>query len=100
MGQEILSIIGSLFIFILVLTFAWGFSRLLGRGYGKTAHGKKIKIQEQIPLGRDQRLVLVNVKGREFLLGVSSAEIHLLAEMEPDTEVFSECLRTGGTGNE
>lgn len=100
MWREILSIVGSLLMFVLVLALAWGFSHLLGRGYGKVAHGKKLKLIEQLPVGRDQKLLLVSVKGREFLIGVGSTDIRLLAELEPDTKDFSELLSTEGAENE
>lgn len=100
MMQKILSIVGSLLMLVLVLALAWLFSRLIGRGYGRAAHGKKLKLLEQVPVGREQKLLLVSVGKREFLLGASPSGIRLLSEVEPDTEDFSELLKTGGTGNE
>lgn len=48
--------------------------------------GNAIKIIEMRPLQPKSSLALVEVRGREYLLGISANSIHLLAELpdEPD----------------
>ncbi|MCL2457633.1 MAG: flagellar biosynthetic protein FliO [Desulfobulbus sp.] len=50
---------------------------------GKTS-GNAIKIIELRPVQPKATLALVEVRGREYLLGISSDSIHLLADLSAD----------------
>ncbi|MBM9616488.1 FliO/MopB family protein [Desulfobulbus rhabdoformis] len=47
--------------------------------------GTNIRIIEIRPLQPKATLALVEVRGREFLLGINSGNIQLLTEMNPDS---------------
>lgn len=66
----------------LVIALAFWFTRFAaGRGvFGAVRTGKQMEVQGQLPLGRDQKLVLVQAGGRWLLLGVTAASITTLAE--------------------
>ncbi len=53
-----------------------------------------MRILEQIRLGADQRLLLMKMKEKVFLIGVSQAGIQLLAELDEDfKKEYEACLR-------
>lgn len=88
MPGELFTLLGMLLTVALVLLLAWLVTRYLaGRGAGwNLPLGKKaqMKILEQLPLGRDQRLVLVRVGERVFLLGITPKDISKLDELSEE----------------
>ena len=82
--MELFSLFSAIFMVVLVLLLAWLFSRQLGSRYMKASSVKNIRILEQIRLGTDQRLLLMKLRERVFLIGVSQAGIQMLAELGED----------------
>lgn len=76
--------LGALVTVVLVLLLAYWFSRLLGRGLGRVSGNGNMRVMESLPLGADRQLVLVELQERVYLMGVSSAGIQLLTEVEGD----------------
>lgn len=81
------SIIASLLWMVIVvgavIVLAWWFTRhVAGRGvFGAAVRlGGGMDVLAQLPMGSDQRLVMVQVGERFFLLGVTAAQITALAE--------------------
>ena len=67
----------------LVLGLAYWYTRLMaGQGrFGPGAGG--LEVRGQLPLGRDQRVVLVQAGERWLLLGATASQITLLAVLTP-----------------
>lgn len=86
MTDHMLSLTGSIFTVICILALAYWCSRLLGRTWGRTAPGSNLKVVEQLSVGRDSRLMVVRVKERSYLIGISAAGIQMLAEIEGELE--------------
>ena len=76
-------VLGMLVSVVLILGAAYWFTRYAaGRGlFGQARPGARMKIHDQLVLGRDQRLALVQVGGRWFLLGAASGSVSLVAEL-------------------
>ncbi|MCI9119951.1 MAG: flagellar biosynthetic protein FliO [Oscillibacter sp.] len=66
----------------LILVLAFWFTRFAGSrgGFGGLQPPRQMELLDQLPLGRDQRLVLTRVGERFFLLGTGPGGINLLAE--------------------
>lgn len=83
-GDSIVASFLWLIIMILVIiALAYWFTRYMaGHGaFGVVARlGGGLEVLAQLPMGRDQRLVVVQAGERYFLLGVTAAEITLLTE--------------------
>lgn len=91
---DFFSLFSAIFMVGLVLLLAWWSSRMLGGHYQKASSGQTMKILEQIRLGADQRLLLMKMKEKVFLIGVSQAGIQLLAELDEDfKKEYEACLR-------
>lgn len=76
---------------VLVLGLAYWFTRnVAGRslaGRFSMARGSgRIQIVEQQVLGRDQRLAVVRVSGKYYLLGITAEHISLISEITWGTE--------------
>ena len=68
---------------VLIIGLAYWFTRYTaGRGtFGAFQAGQRMEVLDHLPLGRDQRVILARVGDRHLLLGVTQAEIRLLAEL-------------------
>ncbi len=86
----ILSLIGSILLFILVLFLAWFCTRWIGKRYGLrgSAGGSKIKILDRMALGADRSLIVIRLEDRVWLLGMTAHHINKIEELDP--EVFAE----------
>lgn len=86
----ILSLIGSILLFVLVLFLAWFCTRWIGKRFGlrTAAGGGKIKILDRMALGTDRSLLVVRLEDRVWLLGVTAHHISKIEELDP--EIFAE----------
>ena len=68
---------------VLVIGLAYWVTRYVaGRGgFGPLSGGRQMEVLDQLPLGRDQRVVLARAGERYLLLGATPSGITLLAEL-------------------
>ena len=83
-GSVVLSLLGGLFLFVLVLVLAWYCSRWLGGRFGFSATGGTIRILERVMVGPDRFLLVVKAGDEVWLLGVTPQHIERLGELDPD----------------
>lgn len=89
-----LTIVWAIVCIVVVLGMAYWVTRFLagkGRlkgGFGRSGLGRSgngwIRVVEQHALGRDQRLVVVQVKEKYYLLGITANSISMLSEVPGD----------------
>ena len=83
--EPLLSLIGLLAVFLLVLAGAYFFTRWAGTRLngGLLPHGggSRMRILDRISIGRDQQLLVVQAGGRYLLLGSSADRLTLLTEL-------------------
>jgi len=82
-GPVVLSLLGGLFLFVLVLALAWFCSRWLGGRYGFQAAGRTIRVLERVMVGPDRCLLVVRAGEQVWLLGVTPQHIERLGELDP-----------------
>jgi len=86
-GVSLLVIIG------VIMALAWAWSRLQG---GRARNGGFIRVLAAQPLGAKERLMLVDVGGRQLVLGVTATRINTLHVLdEPVAAGESACESTG-----
>lgn len=79
-----LSVLWMLLCIALIIGAAYWFTKhVVGRGglgvLGRGS-GRQMELLDQLPVGREQRLVMVRAGERFFLLGITAGEISALAE--------------------
>lgn len=83
--MDFFALLGMLLTVILILVLAYLFTKYLSRfklgGFKPVASGGRMQIMDQLTMGTDHRLVLVQVGARYLLLGLSSTGITQLAEL-------------------
>lgn len=85
-GNPLVSLLGMLAVTAAILILAWWATKQIARqpalqGFGGRLPNGEISILTQIPLGRGQRLVVVECAARYFLLGVTEHNISMLSEL-------------------
>lgn len=87
MPEALKSLLGMLAAVAAVLVLAYLFTRFVGsRGFRGVARvrGRRLRLLEQMALGKDQQLAVVELGERCLLLGVTAAGVTLLAELTPE----------------
>ena len=84
-GNPFFSLLWMIVSVIVIIGLAYWFTKsVAGRGglgaFGPLKAGGGLKVLAQLPLGRDQKLIVTQAGGRFFLLGVTATEISMLAE--------------------
>lgn len=82
---DVLSVLGTLVGFVLLLVLAWWAVRLLGKGYGYGAGGsasRSLQVLDRMPLGGEKQLLVVKAAGRVLLLGVTAHHVEVLCELD------------------
>nr|WP_325186433.1 flagellar biosynthetic protein FliO [uncultured Oscillibacter sp.] len=83
--NPIFSLLGMILSVVVIIGLAYWFTRYVaGRGglgaFGPLKAGGGLEVLAQLPLGRDQKVIVVQAGQRYFLLGVTASEVSLLAE--------------------
>ena len=104
MGRDFWSLLGVLTVVVLILFLAYYATRLIGTrgmpgGVGTLPAGGngRLRILGQLGVGRNERLVLVRLDERCYLLGVTEHRITLLRELAGD-EAAVWLAEDGGAG--
>ena len=88
MGSALLSLVGALAVIGAMLVLAYYATRLLAlrvpKGFAMARGERHMQVLEQMPVARDQKLMVVQVGQRFFLLGATANNIQTLAELTPE----------------
>jgi hypothetical protein len=69
---------------LLVLLLAWALLRWLRRSQGGGALREGPRVMRSVALGTRERLVVVEHRGVEYLLGVTAASVSVIDRREPE----------------
>lgn len=69
-------------------------SKYIGQGMSRSSSSRYMRLIDQITLGQDRHVAIVQVGGKYLLVGVTSGQVNVLSEirdeelfpLEPDTE--------------
>ena len=95
-GNPFVSLLGMLVLIAAILFLAWWATKQIAQrpglqGFGGRLPNGDMSVLAQIPLGREQRLVVVECAARYFLLGVTEHNISMLSELsEEDVQQWKE----------
>ena len=80
-------VISLIAVFAIVLVMAYVFARLIGGKLNARMSGQTSKVLENLPLGPNRSVCIVEMAGRVFLLGVTDSSINLLTEITDEEEI-------------
>lgn len=62
-------------------------SKYLGRGMSKSTNSRYMRLIDQITLGQDRHIAVIQVGGKYLLVGVTAGQVNILSEVK-DEELF------------
>ena len=86
MAGEIFSMILALIGTVCVLIMTYYASRWYAKKMGPIAGGKYIKIIDRVTLGKGGAVILVELQGKQFMMGVSDQNVQILKELDEKIE--------------
>ncbi len=69
---------------ILILYLAYITTKLLGNRFSYKGSGKKLKILDNMPIGKDKQIMIVKAGSKTFLIGSANESINLISELDSD----------------
>lgn len=79
---DILSLILALLGTVCVLVMTYYASRWYARRMGPAASGRHLKLIDRVPMSKSSSVCILELSGRQYLLGVSESSIQILKELE------------------
>ena len=68
----------------LVIYLSYIASRYIGKGLGKSTSSRYMRLMDQISVGQDRYIGIVQVSGKYLLVGITGGQIRLLSELTED----------------
>lgn len=82
-----LRVIGTFIAAALIIYASYLASKYIGKGLGKGTGSKYMRLIDQITLGQDRHIAIVQVGGKYLLIGVTSGQVNVLTDIQ-DEELF------------
>lgn len=78
----------------LIVLLAWGAIQILGRKMNHRMQGRWIRVLDEVVLGQNRGIVVLEVGGRAFLVGITDHQISMLFEIE-DQQLVQDMMASG-----
>lgn len=89
--------IATLILVILIIYGSYLASKYLGKGLSKNSSSLYMRLIDQITMGQDRHIAIVQISGKYLLIGVTAGQISVLSELQDD-ELFPLAPEDTGTG--
>jgi flagellar protein FliO/FliZ len=80
-------VIATFFAVIAIIYLSYLASKYIGKGLGRTGSSRYMRLIDQITLGQDRHIAIMQVGGKYLLVGVTSGQINVLSEIQ-DEDLF------------
>ena len=80
-------VIATFIIVAFILYLSYLASKYLGRGMSRAGNSRYMRVIDQIMLGQDRHIAVIQVGGKYLLVGVTAGQISILSEVK-DEELF------------
>lgn len=84
MLSGMLTAIGTLCIVALIIYFSYVAAKLVAKGSFKAGHSRYMRMVDQLSVGQNRAVSVIQVGDRYFLVGIAEKEIDMLAELEEE----------------
>ena len=72
---------------VLIIYLSYLASKYIGTGLNKSSSSRYMRLVDQITMGQDRHIAIVQVSGKYLLLGITGSQINVLSEIQ-DEELF------------
>ena len=84
MLSGIFTAISTLCIVAVIIYFSYVAAKLVAKGSVRASHSKYMRMVDQMPVGQNRAVSVIQVGDRYFLLGIAEKQIDMLAELEEE----------------
>lgn len=91
-------LVSTFFALILVLAIAWLVLRFIKRTQFHKSSDESLRFLRALPVGSRERVVLVQYRGKEYMLGVTSGGINLIEKRALENEELTD-EKSNSTGS-
>lgn len=98
MGQ----IIFAFFVAVIIIYLSYLCSKYIGKGANANRCSRYMRVIDQIPVGQDRHLAIVQIGIKYFLVGIASGQVNVLSELQEEDLIqitLPEKLSGGEFGN-
>lgn len=88
--------IATLIVVVLIIYGSYIASKYIGKGLSKNSSSRYMRLIDQITMGQDRHVAIIQVSGRYFLVGITAGQISVLSELQ-DEELFPLSPEDDGT---
>ena len=93
--NNVLQLLGLLFVFVLVLLAAWYVSKFIGNKTMSGFGNKNINIIETFNMGNNKAIQIVRIANKYMAIGIGKDEINVLTELNEEDVVIREGNQSG-----
>ncbi len=80
MGQ----IIFTFFVAVIIIYLSYLCSKYIGKGANGNRRSRYMRVIDQIPVGQDRHLAVVQIGIKYFLVGIASGQVNVLSELQEE----------------
>ena len=80
-------VIATFLVVLLIIYGSYLASKYIGRGLSKSSSSRYMRLIDQITMGQDRHIAIIQVSGKYLLVGITAGQIHVLSELQ-DEELF------------
>lgn len=92
-------VIATFIIVAFIIYLSYLASKYLGRGMSRGSNSRYMRLIDQLTLGQDRHIAVIQVGGKYLLVGVTAGQISILSEVK-DEELFPLSPEEEGGGSE
>lgn len=81
------SVIFTFIAVVLIIYLSYLVSKYIGTGLNKSGSSRYMRLVDQITMGQDRHIAIVQVSGKYLLLGITGGQINVLSELQ-DEDLF------------
>lgn len=78
------SIIITFFLAVLIIYLSYVFSKYVGKTVNKSGSSRYMRLLDQITLGQDRNIAIMQVGDKYLLVGITAGQINVLREMKEE----------------
>ena len=87
---DIISMLFALIGTVCVILLTYYASRWYAKRMGPIAGGKHIKVVDRLVVSKTGSILIIDIEGRQYLIGVSDQNVQLLMELDETIPLFAE----------
>ena len=77
-------VIATFFVVVLIIYGSYLASKYIGKGLSKSSSSMYMRLIDQITMGQDRHIAIIQVSNKFFLVGITAGQISVLSELQDE----------------